>query len=127
MKKVKLFSIIVLSAIFFTSIVSCDDDECNCSTEIINPNQISGTYILGYVSEGVYQGYYALTNVTPSDKGWPETYFVCNPEKIKDIGYNQNDSPIKVNIKGHQHDLRYDFPRPAYGIYAEFEIVSISK
>lgn len=121
MKKVKLFSIIALSAIFFSTIISCKEEDCNCTTEIINPNLISGTYNLGYVTQGEYQGYYSLTN------NGQEIYFVCNPEKIKDIGFNRNSSPIQVNITGYQRQLRHDFPRPAYGVYAEFEIISISK
>ena len=110
---------VLVTAIF----TSCKDDDCDCTTDVINnANTELSNYELSYVEQGEYKGFFALSNNNDDIAG---VYFVCNPEKIKNIGFNNNSTPIHINAIGNVHKARYNIPTT--GVYWEIEILSITK
>jgi len=108
-------------ALMIAIFISCKDDDCDCITDVINSNIELSNYELSYFDNGEYKGFFVLSN----NDVMADAYFVCNPEKIRDIGFNNNSDPIHVNAIGKVHKARYDIPTT--GTYWEIEILSITK
>jgi len=112
---------ITIMALIIVTFISCKDDDCNCITDVINSKIELNNYELSYCDYGKYKGFFVLSN----NDFMPDSYFVCNPEAIRDIGFNNKSVPIYVNAIGKIRKARYDIPTT--GTCWEIEILNITK